>query len=163
MKANARFSIIRMAACRFVFICTAAFLFGSVAFAIIEHQTAQYQHSVRAIRGRVTAFGQVMRVVWVDVYDNAQVCLDDSLPPVEQRKRQTKVASVEPNDKGEFTIKHLPKGFYEVEVGNHGMGGYHVLSVLVKIDPKGTRDRLCVDLGLEGSGANSTVTECSAK
>jgi hypothetical protein len=104
-----------------------------------------------------------MRVVWVDVYDHAEVCLDDSLPPIEQRKRQTKVASAEPNDNGEFSIQHLPKGFYEVEVGNHGMGGYHVLSVLVRVDPKGTKDRLCVDLSLEGSDAHSAVAECSRK
>ena len=101
--------------------------------------------------------------VWVDVYDNAQVCLDDSMAPVEQRKRQTKVASVEPNYKGEFSIKHLPKGFYEVEVGNHGGGGYHVLSVLVNVDPKGANDKLCVDLSLEGSNPESTAAKCGMK
>jgi len=101
--------------------------------------------------------------VWVDVYDNAQVCLDDSMAPVEQRKRQTRLASVEPNDKGEFSIKHLPKGFYEVEVGNHGGGGYHVLSVLVNVDSKGVNDRLCVDLSLEGGNAESTVAKCGVQ
>ena len=99
----------------------------------------------------------------MDVYDNAQVCLDDSMPPVEQRKRQTKVASVEPNAKGEFSIKRLLKGLYEVEVGNHGGGGYHVLSVLVNLDPKGTSDKLCVDLSLEGGDTKSTVANCDAK
>ena len=98
--------------------------------------------------------------VWVDVYDNAQVCLDDSMAPVEQRKRQTKVASVEPNDKCEFSIKHLR--FYEVEVGNHGGGGYHVLSVLVNVDSKGANERLCVDLSLEGGNPESTVAKCGA-
>ena len=91
------------------------------------------------------------------------MCLDDSIPPVEQRKKQTKVASMEPNDKGEFSIKHLPKGFYEVEVGNHGGGGDHVLSVLVKVDPKGPNDKLCVDLSLEGGNAQSTVAKCGAR
>jgi hypothetical protein len=148
---------------RFGLISAVLLLLVGFAVAIVEKQTVRYEHPVRAIRGRVTAFGQVMRVVWVDVYDNAQVCLDDSLPPVEQRKRQTQVASVEPNDKGEFSIKHLPRGFYEVEVGNRGMGGYHVLSVLVNVDPKGENDRLCVDLSLEGGNAHSTVARCSAK
>jgi hypothetical protein len=97
-------------------------LFVSVALAVIEGKTVRFEQPVKAIRGRVTAFGQVMRVVWVDVYDNAQLCLDDSMSEVERRKRQTKVASVEPNDKGEFRIRHLPKGFYEVEIGNHGGG-----------------------------------------
>lgn len=139
-------------------------LFVSLAVAIIEKQTVRYEHSVRAIRGRVTAVGQLIPVrVWVDVYDNAQVCLDDSMPPIEQRKRQTKVASAEPNDNGEFRIKHLPKGFYEVEVGNHGGGGYHVLSVLVNVDSKGTDDKLCMDLSLEGGNAQSTVAKCGPK
>jgi hypothetical protein len=101
-----------------------------------------------------------MRVVWVDVYDNAQVRVDDSVPFAEQRKRQTKVASVEPNGKGEFNIKNLPKGFYEVEFGNRGMGGYNVLSVLVEVDPKGTKDRLCVDLSIESGEGRSKVAKC---
>lgn len=139
-------------------------LFVSLAVAVIEKQTVRYEHPVRAIRGRITAVGQPMPVtVWVDVYDNAQMSLDDSIPPIEQRKRQTKVASAEPNDKGEFRIKHLPKGFYEVEVGNHGGGGYHVLSVLVNVDPKGTNDSLCLDLTLEGGNAESTAVKCPAK
>jgi hypothetical protein len=139
-------------------------LFVSLAVAIIEKQTVRYEHPVRAIRGRVTAVGQPIPVtVWVDVYDNAQVSLDDSIPPNEQRKRQTKVASTEPNERGEFRIKHLPKGFYEAEVGNHGGGGYHVLSVLVNVDPKGTNDSLCLDLSLEGGNAESTVVKCPAK
>jgi len=148
---------------RFGLVSAVFSLLVGFAVAIIEKQTVRYERPVRAIRGRVTALGQVMRVVWVDVYDNAQVCLDDSMPPVEQRKRQTQVASVQPDDKGEFSIKHLPRGFYEVQVGNHGMGGYHVLSVLVNVDPKGGNDRLCVDLGLEGGHAHSTVSACSAK
>ena len=148
-------------ACRLALVAAVFSLFVSLAVAIIEKQTVPYKHPVRAIRGRVTAVGQLIPVtVRVDVYDNAKVCLDDSLPPIEQRKRQTKVASAEPNAKGEFRIKHLPKGFYEVEVGNHGGGGYHVLSVLVNIDPIGSNDKLCVDLSLEGGNAQSTVTEC---
>jgi hypothetical protein len=149
-------------ASRLALISAVFLLFVSVAVAVIEKQTVRYQHPVRAIRGRVTAVGQPIPVtVWVDVYDNAQVCLDDSMPPSEQRKRQTKVASAQPNDKGEFRVKHLPKGFYEVEVGNHGGGGYHVLSVLMNVDPKGANDLLCVDLSLEGGNAQSTVAKCS--
>jgi hypothetical protein len=89
--------------------------------------------------------------------------MDASMAQVEQRKRQNKVASVKPNGQGEFSIKNLPKGFYEVEVGNHGGGGYHVLSVLVNVDPKGANDKLCVDLSLEGGNPESTVAECGLK
>ena len=149
---------------KFAIISAVLSVFVSFAVADIVKQTVRYEQPVRAIRGRVTAVGQVMdAAVWVDVYDNAQVCLDDSMAPAEQRKRQTKVASAEPNYKGEFSIKRLPKGFYEVEVGNHGGGGYHVLSVLVNVDPKGANDRLCVDLSLEGGNAESTVRTCGAK
>ena len=149
---------------KFAIISAVLSVFVSFAVAVIVKQTVRYEQPVRAIRGRVTAVGQVMdAAVWVDVYDNAQVCLDDSMAPAEQRKRQTKVASAEPNYKGEFSIKRLPKGFYEVEVGNHGGGGYHVLSVLVNVDPQGANDRLCVDLSLEGGNAESTVRTCEAK
>ena len=149
---------------KFAIISAVLSVFVSFAVAVIVKQTVRYEQPVRAIRGRVTAVGQVMdAAVWVDVYDNAQVCLDDSMAPAEQRKRQTKVASAEPNYKGEFSIERLPKGFYEVEVGNHGGGGYHVLSVLVNVDPKGANDRLCVDLSLEGGNAESTVRTCGAK
>ncbi|HWC18082.1 MAG TPA: hypothetical protein VG498_13765, partial [Terriglobales bacterium] len=63
----------------------------------------------------------------------------------------------------EFTVKHLPKGFYEVEFGNHGMGGYDVLSVLVNVDPKGKHAALCVNLGLESGEGRSSVFNCFGK
>ena len=138
-------------------------LLVSVSFAVIIHDTVHYERPVTSIRGRVTGYGQVVRAFWVDVYDNAKVCLDDAMPPVEKRKRQTKVASVEPNERGEFNIKHLPKGFYEVEFGNHGGGGYNELSVLVDVDPKGTNEKLCVDLGLESGPGQNTATKCGAR
>ena len=132
----------------------------SVSFAVMVHNTVRYARPVRSIRGRVTGYGQVVPVFWVDVYDNAEVCLDNSMPPVEKR---TKVASVEPNERGEFNIKHLPKGFYEAEFGNHGGGGYNDLSVLVNVDPKGTSDKLCVDVSLESGPGQNTVTKCGGQ
>jgi hypothetical protein len=84
------------------------------------------------------------------------------MPPAEKRKRQTRVAAVQPNNKGEFKIPHLPTGFYEVEFGNRGQGGYNSLSVLINVDPSGTSDRLCVSLGVEGGG-QSSVTKCEAQ
>jgi len=135
----------------------------SLSFAVIIHETVCYERPVRSIRGRVAGDGQVVPVFWVDVYDNARVCLDDAMPEVEKRKRQTKVASVEPDGNGEFNVTHLRKGFYEVEFGNHGRGGYNILTVLVTVDPKGTEDRLCVNLSLEGGGSRSSVAKCSPK
>jgi hypothetical protein len=136
---------------------------ASISFAVIVHDTVRYERPVRSIRGRVTGYGQVVPAFRVDVYDNAQVCLNESMPFVEKRRRQTKVASVEPNEKGEFNIKHLPKGFYEVEFGNHGDGGYNDLSVLVNVDPKGTNDKLCVDVSLESGPGKNIATKCGAQ
>jgi hypothetical protein len=135
----------------------------SISFAVIVHDTVRYERPVRSIRGKVTGYGQVVPALSVDVYDNAQVCLDESMPSVEKRKRQTKVASAEPNEKGEFNIKHLPKGFYEVEFGNHGSGGYNDLSVLVNVDPKGTNDKLCVDVSLESGPGKNTAKKCGVQ
>ena len=134
----------------------------SVCFAAIIHDTIRFEHPIRAIHGRVSNHGNAIPSVWVNVYDNAQVCADNSLTPAERRKKQNKTASVKPNGYGEFSIKHLPKGFYEVEFGNHDMGGYNVLSVLVNVDPKGIPGALCVNLGLEGGG-QSSVFNCFAK
>ncbi len=139
-------------------------LLVSLAFAVIVQETLRYEQPVRAIRGRVTdPMGESITMIWVDVYDNAQVRLDDSMPLIEQRKRQTKVASVQPQANGEFKIKHLPKGFYEIEFGNHGGGGLNSLSVLVNIDPDGTKDGLCVNLSIEGGGGKSHVDKCTVK
>jgi hypothetical protein len=135
----------------------------SITFAAVMHDSVTYERPVRTIRGRVTGSGQVIHVVWVDLYDNAEVRLDDSMPFVEQRKRQTRIASVGPKGTGEFNIERLPKGFYEIEFGNRGMGGYNLLSVLVNVDPKGSRDRLCVDSSLEGQSGQSSVAKCPAK
>lgn len=138
-------------------------LLVSVSLAAIVHDTVRYEHPVRSIRGRVTGYGQVVPSFWVDVYDNPQLCRDDAMPPAEKRKRQTKVASVEPNARGEFNIRHLPKGFYEVEFGNYGGGGYNSLSVLVDVDPRSANDQLCVDLGLESGPGQNTARKCGAQ
>ena len=135
----------------------------TLSFAVVVHDTVRYEHAVRSIRGKVTGYGQVVPKFWVDVYDNAQVCLDDAMTPVEKRKRQTKVASVQPDAKGEFKVKRLPKGFYEIEFGNRDRGGYNTLSVLINVDAQGTNDKVCVDLGLEGGPGQSTVKRCSAE
>lgn len=144
-------------------ISVSLFLCVGIAFAVVVHDTVEYERPVSAIRGRVTGFGQVVPILMVDVYNNAQVWLDNSLAPVEKRKRQTKVASVQPNTNGEFNVARLRKGFYEVEFGNRANGGYNILSVLVNVDPKGTKDSLCVDLSLEGGGGQSKVNKCGAK
>jgi hypothetical protein len=136
--------------------------FPSIALAVVEIERVRYEPPVRTIRGKLTGFGYVVPSLSVQVYDNAKVWLDDSVPYAEKRNRQTLVASVEPNYKGEFKIKHLPKGLYEVEFGNGGNGGYNILSVLVDVDPKGAKDRLCADVSLEGDPSPpSSVRRCT--
>jgi hypothetical protein len=138
--------------------------FTGLALAVVEFETMRYERPVRTIRGKLTGFGQVVPSLSVQVYDNAKVWLDDSLSIAEKRKRQTLVASAEPNDRGEFKVKHLPKGLYEIEFGNEGMGGYNILSVLVNVDPRGAGDKLCVDVSLEGAPSpQSSVRRCTPK
>jgi len=36
---------------------------------------------IRAIHGKLSNHGNAIPSVWVDVYDNAQLCLDNSLTP----------------------------------------------------------------------------------
>jgi hypothetical protein len=137
-------------------------LLASGSFAVVEHETVRYERPVRTIRGRLTGFGYVVPTLGVQVFDNGQLGLDDSMALFEKRQRQNLVASVEPNDKGEFNVKHLPKGLYEVEFGNQGNGGYNILSVLVNVDPKGAKDAMCVDVSLEGAPSpRSSVRRCT--
>lgn len=136
-------------------------LFTGIALAVVQHEMVPYQRPVRTIRGKLTGFGQVVPGLSVQVFDNGRVWLDDTVVPFEKRKQQTLVASVEPNEKGEFSVKSLPKGLYEVEFGNGGHGGYNILSVVVAVDPKGTKDRLCVDVSLESAHSpQSSVRKC---
>jgi hypothetical protein len=137
------------------------FLTG-VCFAVIVHETVRYDRPVRSIRGRVTGYGQVVPGFWVDVYDRAKMPLD-SMPDFEKRKEEAKVASLEPNEKGEYNIKHLAEGLYEVEFGNHGGGGYNTLSVLIAVDFRGTDDKLCVDLSLESGPGQNTAKKCGTQ
>jgi hypothetical protein len=104
-----------------VLISVGLLLLGKIVFAVIVRDTVGFEQPIRAIHGRVSNHGNAIPSVWVDVYDNAQVCLDHSMTPAEKRKRQTRIASVKPKADGEFSIGHLPKEFYEVEFGNHGM------------------------------------------
>lgn len=141
----------------------ALFLFIGFAAAVTVLNQFRYERPIRSIRGKVIAFGQVVPGFWVDVYDKARVPLDDATPQFDKMKEQAKVVSVEPDEKGNFNIQHLPKGLYEVRFGNRGEGGYNTVSLVVKIDPKGARDNLCVDVGLESSSHTSSVRKCGGK
>lgn len=138
----------------------ALFLLVSFVSAVTELNEFRYEPPIRAIRGKVTGFGQVVPIFWVDVYDTTRVPLDFSMPDFEKKKEQAKVVSIQPDEKGRFNIQHLPKGLYEVRFGNRGEGGYNTVSLIVNIDPKGARDRLCVDVGLESSSHTSSVRKC---
>ena len=53
----------------------------SICFAAIIHDPVRFAHPIRAIHGRLSNHGNAIPSVWVDVYDNAQLCLDNSLTP----------------------------------------------------------------------------------
>ena len=53
----------------------------SACFAAIIHDPARFAHPIRAIHGMLSNHGNAIPSVWVDVYDNAQLCLDNSLTP----------------------------------------------------------------------------------
>lgn len=140
------------------------FLVVGLAPAATELNEFQYEQPIRAIHGRVTGFGQVVPGLWVDVYDKSRVPLDPSTPDFDKKEEQAKVVSVAPDERGEFNIKGLAKGGYEVRFGNRGQGGYNTVGLLLKIDPKGANDRLCVDVGLEGGSRHpSTVRKCGGR
>jgi hypothetical protein len=127
-----------------------------VTFAVIEVETFHYERPIRVLRGRVTGFGQVVPGFWVDVFKKARESPDRLNP-------QDEVASAEPDSNGEFNFKSLPNGVYEVEFGNRGRGGYNTVALIVEINPRGAKDRLCVDVGLESAAPKSSVRRCTSK
>ena len=144
-----------------VFRISLALVLSSVfAAAVTVVNEFRYERPIRSIRGKVTGFRQAVPGFWVGVYDTARVPRGYSTPQFDKIKEQAKVVSVEPNEKGDFNIQHLPKGLYEIRFGNRARGGYNIVSLIVDIDPKGARDKLCVDVGLESSSHISSVRKC---
>ena len=135
------------------------FLLVAVAFGVVVHDTSRYQTPIRRLSGKVIGFGDVNPDVRVEVYDNAQVWLDNSISVVEKRKQQSRIATTRTDKRGRFEFKGLPKGFYEVEFSREG---WDVLSVLLNVEPNGAAtDSLCVTLRIEGASGQNSVEKCN--
>ncbi len=129
------------------------------AYAVVQHQTISYKPPVKRIAGRVTGFGRVNPDVQVQVLDKPEVWSNDSLSFVEKRKKQSIVASATTDSSGKFEFHGIPRGCYEVEFSNRQ--GWNVLSVFVVVDPRGSSQKLCVEMSLEGGGGSGpSVQPC---
>jgi hypothetical protein len=135
-------------------------LFAGACLAVVVHDTISYATPLKRISGSVIGFGNVNPNVKVEVFDRPEVWADDSLSPAEKRKRQKVIATTLTDNRGKFDFRGVPKGAYEVQFTT-GDGGWNVLSILLKVDPAGSHDRLCVELSLEGAGQGpSSVKPC---
>ena len=129
-------------------------------FAAVVHEDVRYPATLRYVRGKIVQPSFRRRDVQIEVFDNGQLGMDHTLSLHNRRSRQTKVASVHPDEGGKFQFKGLSKGLYEVEF-SFGNGGWNVLSVLVDVDPlAGKKEEFCVELSLEGSGEPSKMNKC---
>jgi hypothetical protein len=133
-------------------------ILAQTCLAIIVHETATYKRPIKKIAGRVLGFGPVNQGVNVQVFDKPEVWSDKSLSFDEARKKQSIVASATASLSGKFGFSGIPKGSYEVQFSPPR--GWNLLSVFVSVDPAGYSDRLCVELGREGAGDESSAEAC---
>jgi hypothetical protein len=133
-------------------------LLAGICVGVVTHETITYKASIKKISGRVVGFGNVNPGVKVQLFDKPEVWADDSLSTNEKRNRQTQIASTVTDSNGKFHFHSVPKGTYEVQFSNGN--GWNVLSVLVKVEPSGAGDRLCVRMSIEGAGPKPSVETC---
>ena len=133
-------------------------LLAGVCIGVVTHDDITYKTPIKKISGRVVGFGNVNPGVNVQVFDKPEVWADDSLSLDEKRKRQTEIASTVTDSDGKFEFRGVPRGSYEIQFSNRN--GWNVLSVLVNVQPSGSRDRLCVQMSIEGAGPRPFVQAC---
>ena len=124
---------------------------------VVTHETITYKSSIKKISGRVVGFGNVNPGTDVQLFDKPEVWADDSLTWNEKRKRQTEIASTVTDSNGKFEFRAVPRGAYEIQFSN---SGWNVLSVLVNVEPSGSRDGLCVQMSIDGMGPGPSVQVC---
>jgi hypothetical protein len=133
-------------------------LLAGVCAGVVTHETITYKTSIKKISGRVVGFGNVNPGVKVEVFDKPEVWADDSLSMNEKRKQQTEIASTVTDSNGKFEVHDVPKGTYEIQFSNRN--GWNVLSIVVSVEPSGSRDGLCVQMSIEGAGPKPSVQPC---
>jgi hypothetical protein len=134
-------------------------ILAQTCLAIIVHETATYKRPIKKIAGRVLGFGPVNPGVIVQVFDKPEVWSDKSLGFEAGRRKQSIVASATTGPNGRFGFRGIPKGSYEVQFSPPR--GWNLLSVFVSVDPAAYSDRLCVELGREGAGDESSAEACA--
>ena len=135
-------------------------LLTRICSAVVIHETTSYPTPLKRISGSVIGYGNLNPGVKVEVFDKPELWADDSLSFNEKRKRQKLIATTRTDAKGRFDIRRVPKGTYEVQFSTGYDGGWNILSVFAKIDPAGSRERLCVKVALEGALEESSVAGC---
>ena len=125
---------------------------------VVIHETIRYTTPIKTISGRVVGFGNVNPGVNVQLFDKPEARADDSLGTNEKRRQQTEIASMVTDSNGKFEFHDVPRGAYEIQFSNRN--GWNVLSVLVRLEPSGSRDRLCVQMSIEGAGPHPSVQRC---
>jgi len=99
-------------------ISVAVYLLVSIGLATVIHDSVRYEQPVRAIRGKVTSLSHVIPAVWVDVYDNAQVCLDDSMPPSKKEKDKPKSVLWNPMPMASSTLSTCERDSMKLSSGS---------------------------------------------
>jgi hypothetical protein len=136
---------------RYVAIMFGLLLCTTFARAIWEHEIIRDNGSAKRLEGVVTDYtGAPIPWVEIEVYDHPEVWDEASLSFVAMRAKQKKIASGTTDENGHFKIRHVRKGWYEVQFTRMG---WNVLSVLLNVDPHG--EKLCTRLRISGGGGSA--------
>jgi hypothetical protein len=138
---------------RFLLICTLLAILAAPGAAVVEFVQVRYETPVSDIHGRtVDETGAAIPFVEIRVFNHPEVFSDDSLNLDQKRQKQKQVAATSSSQEGKFSLRGLPQGFYEVEFRK---SGFHVLSVLIQVDPSAGSGKFCVRMGVDPGGKPS--------
>src|SRR4051794_25088340 len=102
---------------------------ATFAVASWEHVIVHHKGTPRRVEGVVTDYtGAPIPWVEVEVYDHPEVWDYGSLTLVQMRAKQKKIASATADENGQFKIRHVKKGSYEVQFMRMG---WSTLSLLL--------------------------------
>ena len=115
--------------------------FLSAAFGLVTLDAINYEPPIKKISGQIVGVGPV-NPVDIKVYRLKQNQSDYQLT----------------DSTGKFDFPGIVRGSYEVRFS--GRDGWKTLALLVTVDPAGSKDQLCVNIGREGTHDESSVQPC---
>lgn len=132
-------------------------IFTNITSAVVEHSLIEYKPPVSEIAGKVVGWGTAGSGVQIDIFRRSEVGSNSSPNLGQHHPPQDKVQTLHTGRDGQFKVRHLPKGTYEVQFYKEG---WDTLSINIRVDPSASATRLCVNLRISGATSGASVEKC---